>query len=436
MTPDAGRPDRSWLRRLSTRASHRPASRAALVAEATERLGEETVRWSIDLGARMATEIIERMPEFGGSDEAIETLRMGTESATLKALLVLADDDPTHARLTDEGLEGDRDFVRRGIRLDLVLHGVRIGHALMTRDLLAAVSTLVEDERRVAEMNRVSELLFGFIDVYSSTMAEEYLAEHDRWVTSAAAERAEVVRHLLEGRPAPEDASRVLGYHLNRHHVAMVLWQTAGVDHSPSDLQRAAARLLREHGCTASLEIPHGTSSLWVWGSWRSRETMSVPERTWVSEAIHVAIGTTAKGADGFRQSHLEAARVVDLVRGRSDRAATLTRYADVELAVLLAQNVDAARAFVRRELGAAAANTKTAAELRATVAAYLRHGHSLVRAGEDLHVARNTVAYRVKRFEEISGRDVSDRRLELEAALRLTDVLQDLVAIEDSSAP
>ena len=424
---------RNWMRQLSSTGTRRAASHPPLVAEATERLGPNAVRWAVDLGASMATEITEQMPDFAGGDEAFETLRMGTESATMHALLVVAADDHTLARLTEEGLEGDRNFVRRGIRLDLVLRGVRIGHALMTRELLKATSTLVEEGNRVAEMERISELLFSFIDVYSSRMAEEYLAEHDRWVTSAAAERAEMVRRLLDGPPPPlAEASRVLGYQVERHHVAMVLWQPAGAEQSPTDLQRAAARILKDLGCTASLEVPHATSSLWVWGSWRSRDASSGASDIQPPDSIHVALGTVTTGASGFRQSHLEAIRVAELVRSNPlGRPATLTRYHDVELAVLLAQDLDRAKTFVVRELGPAAAATTAAAELRDTVAAYLRHDRSLVRAAAELHVARNTVAYRVKKFQELSGRDVAERRLELEAALRLVAVLNGQVTLE-----
>ena len=102
-----------------------------------------------------------------------------------------------------------------------------------------------------------------------------------------------------------------------------------------------------------------------------------------------------------------------------------------MELAVLLAQDLDRAKTFVVRELGAAAAATTVATELRNTVAAYLRHDRSLVRAAAELHVARNTVAYRVKKFQELSGRDVAERRLELEAALRLVAVLNGQLTLE-----
>lgn len=57
-------------------------------------------------------------------------------------------------------------------------------------------------------------------------------------------------------------------------------------------------------------------------------------------------------------------------------------------------------------------------------MAAYLDCGRSLARAGERLHVARNTVAYRVKKAERILGRELHEQRLELECALRLTECL------------
>ncbi|MBS2533454.1 helix-turn-helix domain-containing protein [Catenulispora sp. NF23] len=48
----------------------------------------------------------------------------------------------------------------------------------------------------------------------------------------------------------------------------------------------------------------------------------------------------------------------------------------------------------------------------------------SLVRVAEQLHVARGTVAYRVKRAQEILGHDIGDRRFPLYAALLLAEEL------------
>ncbi|MEV4557561.1 helix-turn-helix domain-containing protein [Kitasatospora sp. NPDC049285] len=57
---------------------------------------------------------------------------------------------------------------------------------------------------------------------------------------------------------------------------------------------------------------------------------------------------------------------------------------------------------------------------LLATLAAFLRHDASWTRTAEALHVHVNTVHYRIRRIEELTGRDLLrlDARLDLSAAL------------------
>lgn len=426
-----GSADGQWLRRLRGSGRHERASHPPLVAEVTSELGDGPVAWAVDLGHEMATRIIAEIPALGGGQEPFETLRMGTESATLRSMLLLVSNDPARIGVTEEALEGDRDFVRRGVSIDQVLRGIRLGHSLMAHGFLEAAADLVDEPLRAVEMKRTSNLLFEYIDDFASSMATEYLTERDRWVASAAAEREEMVRAILDQQQvSSEQASSVLGYALDRYHVGFVLWRDGTADRYPTDLQRAAARMLRDTGCSGTLMVPHGASSLWVWASWRSR-SHAVPSLTSFNQpGTHIAAGTLARGKSGFRHSHREAAYVAELVRATPPPhpAASLTHFGDVELAVLLAQEPELAQNFVRRELGPVATDTPAAAELRETVACYLANDRSLVRAAEQLHVARNTVAYRVKKFEKLAARDLKDRRLELEAALRLAAVFRSAV--------
>ena len=169
--------------------------------------------------------------------------------------------------------------------------------------------------------------------------------------------------------------------------------------------------------------MPYGAASVWVWASWRSRDAAMPAFESPPEPGINVAIGTMARGVSGFRQSHLEADQTAELMRS-SPAAGAVTRYADVELVVLLSRDAELARNFVLRELGELAVDTPAAHELRETVAAYLACDRSLAKAAELLHVARNTVAYRVKKVEGLIGRDLRERKLELESALRLAQRL------------
>lgn len=417
-------PDGQWLLGLTGSGLHQPASHPPLVAEAMDTLGTGALAWAVDLGHHMAVSITAEIPSFSGGEEAFQTLRMGTESSTLRSMLLLVSDDPGRIGVTEEALEGDRDFVRRGVSLDQVLRGIQFGHSLMARALLDAAATEVPEPLRALEMKRTSELLFEYIRDFTASMATEYLTERDRWVTSAAAERAELVATILDGRPvSTSQASATLGYPLERQHLAIVLWQEPGTPGLPTDLQRAATRLLLDSGCSSTLVVPYGAASVWVWASWRSRDTPMPAFETPPGPGVNVAIGTMAHGVNGFRRSHLEADRTAELARS-SPTATAVTRYADVELVVLLSRDLELARNFVLRELGELAVDTPAAHELRGTVAAYLACDRSLARAADLLHVARNTVAYRVKKVERLIGRDLRDQRLELESALRLAQRL------------
>ncbi len=417
-------PDGKWLLDLTGSGKHQPASHPPLVAEALDTLGGGPLAWAVDLGHHMAVSITAEIPSFSGGEEAFQTLRMGTESSTLRSMLLLVSNDPGRIGVTEEALEGDRDFVRRGVSLDQVLRGIQLGHSLMARALLDAAATEVAEPMRALEMKRTSELLFEYIRDFTASMATEYLTERDRWVTSAAAERAELVTAILDGKPvSTSQASATLGYPLERQHLAIILWQEPGTPGVPTDLQRAATRLLLDSGCSSTLVVPYGAASVWVWASWRSRNTPMPAFETPPEPGINVAVGTMAHGVSGFRQSHLEADQTAELMRSSTTTGA-VTKYADVELVVLLSRDAELARNFVLRELGELAVDTPAAHELRETVVAYLACDRSLAKAAELLHVARNTVAYRVKKVESLIGRDLRDRKLELESALRLAQRL------------
>jgi DNA-binding PucR family transcriptional regulator len=87
---------------------------------------------------------------------------------------------------------------------------------------------------------------------------------------------------------------------------------------------------------------------------------------------------------------------------------------------VLLTADLDEARRFAVRELGPLAADGDSSRRLVTTLLAFLDEGASFARAARRLGVHENTVAYRVRRAEELLGHRVAERRLELHVALRL----------------
>ncbi|MGW0857721.1 hypothetical protein [Streptomyces sp. NPDC002690] len=83
----------------------------------------------------------------------------------------------------------------------------------------------------MSRAERVSERVFEFIDGFSSAMAEEYLAERDRWVTSIAAAREETVRSILrERRSTPRSRAGPTDWVTGRTRPAE--WPNSGHAHS------------------------------------------------------------------------------------------------------------------------------------------------------------------------------------------------------------
>jgi DNA-binding PucR family transcriptional regulator len=120
------------------------------------------------------------------------------------------------------------------------------------------------------------------------------------------------------------------------------------------------------------------------------------------------------------------ARRVADL---RGVRPGTVVGYRAAGLTALLTADPAEAVRFAQTELGALLAPTDTSARVRATVRVYLEENLSPARTARRLGIHQNTVVYRVKQAEERLGRGVEQRRLQLEVALRLADMIDGLQA-------
>ncbi|MEU3735108.1 helix-turn-helix domain-containing protein [Streptomyces sp. NPDC033538] len=417
-----------WIYRLAPDGAdappQAPASSERRITELTDRLGSQPVAWAVAAGHALARVITREVPELGGGPGPFETLRMGTEAATLHALLLLA--DPAGGRqMPEESLLGDREFARRRLGLDKVLRGIRVAHAALAHDLMAACQELALPADRAEQFRRVSELLFGFVDEFSSRMTAEYLAEHDRWLTSGAAAREETVRTILDGQPVRhEAASELLGYRLDGRHLAVIAWSDRPTAGAASDLQRAAAELLHLRGCPSALVLPIGRTAVWAWGDPHDASPAGALKEFQCPEGVRFACGSVRRGLSGFRQSHEDAQHVVRIVELNPRGAGPAVDYRDVELAALLSTDLPALRRFVRDELAGLAVDNRHAEQLRQTLRLYLRNERSLTLAAAQLHVARNTVTYRVKRAQEQLGHGLAARLPELMTALEAAQVL------------
>lgn len=430
----------AWVGRLSPQGEvdlDRAACPRAVVEDAVARVGADPVRWAIELSSVVVRRIVDEVPALGGSPISVDLLRRGNEATTLQALLILLE-GPAHLPVDEATVEGFHEFVHRAVPLDQVLQGIRIGHAATTEAFLRGCAELVDPDLAVEEVTAISCELFAYVDDLSDAMIRTYLVEHEVWATSAAAARADIVRSLLDDAAAMDVgvASRALDYDLRRTHEAVLLWSDS--PHGSSALQAAAIEALRARGATATLVVPIASGQLWAWGTVPGDRARRTASWTTIAEAlsrqqVDAAFGTAIGGVAGFRRSHREAeagAKVERLRReaGRIPRRATA--YVDVAAVALMTTDLDAAGEFVRRELGGLSARTAPMEALRTTLYHYIGAERSLMDVARRLHVARGTVTYRVRRAQEVLGRDLDDHLLALHTALALAEELGDAVLL------
>jgi sugar diacid utilization regulator len=148
------------------------------------------------------------------------------------------------------------------------------------------------------------------------------------------------------------------------------------------------------------------------------------------SAKIVIGIGGTCRDPREVARSYAQAQRTTATLR-RLGRAGAVSAFGDLGILRLLLQVPDLTelRSFAADVLGKLSMHEQEhKSEYLTTLACYFRENNSPQRASRILHVHPNTVAYRVKRIEEITGLRLDNYtdRLIAQVALEILDALGD----------
>ncbi|MEU8632570.1 helix-turn-helix domain-containing protein [Amycolatopsis sp. NPDC048633] len=412
--------DRSWLRALRPDDQNilaGAASRPELVAELSEMIGEGAVGWAVERSETLFERVGWTAP-FGDYRMA----RSVPEAIVLSAVLCLCTGRPVTETLLSEATNAIRHAVPRGLSVEQIMQGLQRTVNNLTAELFAfADRTLPSNRITPAGRQAVSDLL-AWLDSLTEILVENFSAERQRWLESAAYVRRDLVESVLDGTIDREPSLERLGYDLSQQHVALILWASDGSEQDPQLLERSAVQLLDQAGCTARLLVFVGPAKLWAWGS-RARQAPRRPQAAPDVTDFRVAAGLPAGGIAGFRESHRQAALAERMSR-LLPRERRLFDFADLDLPLLMSDDLSRARDFVLRHLGPLSSPDDASAELRSTVQAYLEHARGVGAAAEQLHVAKNTVLYRVRKAEQLLDRSLKEDHLRLQVALHLAETI------------
>jgi hypothetical protein len=124
-------------------------------------------------------------------------------------------------------------------------------------------------------------------------------------------------------------------------------------------------------------------------------------------------IGNPCSSAGEIARSYAEASRALAVSR-RIGQAAAITAFTDLGIHRLLLRVPDVGdlRSFALEVLGGLGDEERsTGVDYLATLSAYFRENGSPRRAAQQLHVHPNTVSYRIRRVEEITGLHLGTHR-------------------------
>jgi sugar diacid utilization regulator len=143
---------------------------------------------------------------------------------------------------------------------------------------------------------------------------------------------------------------------------------------------------------------------------------------------VVIGIGGPCRDPREVARSYAQAQRTTQTLK-RLGRQGTVSAFGDLGILRLLLQVPDLAelRSFAADVLGKLAVHEQEhKSEYLTTLACYFRENNSPQRASRILHVHPNTVAYRVKRIEEITGLRLDNYtdRLIAQVALEILDAL------------
>lgn len=286
----------------------------------------------------------------------------------------------------------------------------------------------VDDVPRAEALGALRDLTTLLLDYQhhvASRVADSFARTDEAMSRSREHVRNGLVRQLLRGdlaAPPPSDLV-LLDYPLQASHLAVLLPTTA-----QGTARRVATALRAACHARDTLVHPVDLTSTVIWlamprPGWRPAAVADLGEAL-RSVGVEASLSDAHQGLEGFRRSWQQTQ---DVQRVRSAwRAGTGPRvlsHTDVSLEILLMTDPARARAFVAAELGGLGGDDELSARLRETVETSLRCGTHVTTA-EAMHLHEHTVRNRLQKAAELLGRPLTERRTELQVALRLSHLL------------
>jgi hypothetical protein len=311
------------------------------------------------------------------------------------------------AGLPSPRAEGPRETGRRraeqGMPLAVTLRGYRIGGRFVWNVLVRSSDRSAPAREALLQ---AAEVIWAVIDDYSEALSDAFrdaIADQTRRDTQV---RTAVLGSVLDGSlgdgPGLWEAATMLGLPHQGTFVVVAAETTQTIDEPLPRVEQALRGRDVASVWRLDADLQIGILTL-------QREAVIAQVCTQLADLATARVGVSQRfsSLEGAPQA-LRQARVACLAA--APRSRDVVRYEQEPVAVLLAGAPEAGNAFAQSVLGPVLAQPSVDREvLVGTLRAWFARSGSASAAAAQLFVHRNTVRYRLRRVEELTGRSLAD---------------------------
>lgn len=384
----------------------------------------------------MRETLADAIAELVADDRLLDLLGEAIEGNVGTILQMLRDHTPLRElTVPAAAVTHARRLAQQGVPVFAMVRAYRLGHAYLLEECFAELS----DERAnpalgLQAYNAINVRTLSYIDWVSQGVVTVYETERDQWVRHQDTVRTARIREILDGHGGRESVEiihqteAVLRYRLRQHHVAAVVWSEENTN--PGSLGRLEVAITALAGALGdpaeALTVASDRSTTWAWlprGSDDGDPDIDQLERALRAVEcgdVRVAVGGTAVGLEGFRESHRQAVQAQQVFTAGDHTTRQVVGYREPGLAAaaLLTGHLEQTRTLVYAALGPLAGDDSNSERLRETLLGFLESGCNYSTAATRFNLHKNTVRYRVERALELRGRPLGDDRIDVELAL------------------
>lgn len=338
-------------------------------------------------------------------------VRASSRQHIRRGLQILAGRREVGQESTDSAVELWRDTGRRrarqGVPLELVLNAYTLGARILWEALVLrsrADESQPIDDRILLEAART---VWSNLDVQNAVLIDAYRREAARMQRQDLQRELSVLDALLEGRGADPEYAEEARDALDIGAEDVVGCVVSLHDGALGDALTPAEDRLDRLGISARWHVRSGVYFGLLSGDVPGEDGLVELFAPYAPGRMGVAI--SADGVAGFAAAYQLAHRAAETLTKGERRVVSVS---DRLPEVLLAGSPQVAPLLLAETLGPILALPEAqSATLLETLAALLRHDGSPTHAAEELFCHRNTVIYRIKQIEQLTGRSLASPR-------------------------